>query len=288
MRYFRLIFLCIYLLHLAACSPIAAVGMLGSTIAKTVENSQENDNTVPARTRTQQAYDRQEIAEANLNLGIAYMQQGQYQQALDKLNRARIAQPNYSPTYNALGVLYQRLGEHEEAEKYYKHAIKLDPMDSNAFNNYGQFLCQSGRVDDAENAFMESAGNPLYPTPEIAITNAGICALNHGRTDVAEDYFKKALVKNSRFSPALIQMAELTYKRGEYLQARGLLNSYLMDNRHNSKTLWLGIRIERELGDKNALSSYTMLLRNQFAGSKEAELLKQSETGNQQSVTSQF
>lgn len=281
MRYFRLISLSIYLPYLAACSPIAAVGMLGSTIAKTVDNAQENDNPSSVRTtRSQQAYDRQEIAEANLNLGIAYMQQGQYQQALDKLNRARIAQPDYSPTYNAIGVLYQRLGEHEEAEKYYQYAIKLNPMDSDALNNYGQFLCQMGRMDDAENAFMESAGNPFYPTPEIAITNAGICALNNGKADIAEQYFNKALGKNPRFSPALIQMSEISYNRGEYLQARQFLNSYLVENRHNSKSLWLGIRIERELGDKNALSSYTLLLRNQFAESKEAVLLKQSEARN--------
>jgi type IV pilus assembly protein PilF len=269
-------------LQLAACSPMAAVGMLGSTIAKTVENVQENENPSPVRnTRpAHDQYDRQAIAEANLNLGIAYMQEGQYQQALDKLNRARIAQPDYSPTYNTLGVLYQRLGEHEEAEKYYRHAIKLAPSDSTALNNYGQFLCQQGRYEEAEKAFLESAGNPLYPTPEISITNAGICALKHGHADMAEQYFTQALARNSRFAPALLQMAELTCNRGEYLPARGYLQRYLADNKHNSKSLWLGIRIERELGDKNALSSYTLLLRNRFADSKEAALLKQSEASN--------
>jgi type IV pilus assembly protein PilF len=281
MRYFRLIVVLFCLLHLGACSPIAAVGMLGSTIAKTAENTQESNDTFPTHVnRSPQTYDRQEIAEANLNLGVAYMQQGHYQQALDKLNRARIAKPDYSPAYNALGVLYQRLGEHEEAEKFYKHAIKLDPMDSDALNNYGQFLCKQNRIDEAEQAFMESAGNPLYPTPEIAITNAGICLQNEGHIDVAENYFRKALDKNPRFSPALIQMAEIAYDRRDYLQARELLRSYLVENRHNSRTLWLGIRIERELGDKNVLSSYTLLLRNRFADSKEAALLKQSEASN--------
>jgi len=38
----------------------------------------------------------------------------------------------------------------------------------------------------------------------------------------------------------------------------------------------LGIRIERELGDKNAVSSYELLLRNQFSESEEAKLLSQA------------
>ena len=280
MRFIRHTIIFITILQLAACSPIAAVGMLGSTIAKTVENSQEGNTSMPVRRSEPGEYDRQAIAEANLNLGIAYMQQGQYQQALDKLNRARIAQPDYSPTYNTLGVLYQRLGEPGEAEKYYQHAIKLNPMDSAALNNYGQFLCQQGRFEDAEKSFMESAGNPLYPTPEISITNAGICALNNGKADIAEEYFNQALTKNPRFAPALIQLSEISYNRGEYEKARNYLQRYLVDNRHNPKSLWLGIRIERELGDKNVLSSYTLLLRNQFADSKEAALLKQSEAQN--------
>jgi type IV pilus assembly protein PilF len=281
MRYFRLTLILACVLQLAACSPVAAIGMGVSTIARTIENASENNSSSPTSvTHSTQTYDRQAIAEANLNLGIAYIQQGQYQQALDKLNRARIAQPDYAPTYNTLGVLYQRLGENAEAEKYYQHAIKLNPMDSAALNNYGQFLCQSNRFDEAEKTFMESASNPLYPTPEIAITNAGTCALNNDRPDLAEGYFKQALDRNPRIAPALFQMAELSYNRGEYLPARGFLQRYLEDNKHTSRSLWLGIRIERELGNKNAVSSYALLLRNQFSDTKEAELLNQTEARN--------
>lgn len=278
MQYFRLLLVLLCMLQLTACGPAAAIGMAASTVARTVENSFENDDSgSTAVTHTTQEYDRQAIAEANLNLGVAYMQQGQYQLALDKLNRARIAQPDYSPTYNTLGVLYQHLGENAEAEKNYQHAIKLNPTDSAALNNYGQFLCQNGRFDEAEKIFLESASNPLYPTPEIAITNAGTCALSNGQPDLAEEYFKQALDRNPKVAPALFQMAELSYDQGEYLSARGFLQRYLVDNQHTSRSLWLGIRIERELGDKNAVSSYELLLRNRFSDSEEAELLKQSD-----------
>ena len=75
--------------------------------------------------------------------------------------------------------------------------------------------------------------------------------------------------------PVLIQMSELSYEQGKLMSARGYLSQYLEFNRQSAKSLWLGIRIERGLGDKNAVSSYELLLRNQFSKSKEAKLLSQ-------------
>ena len=263
-------------LHIAACSPIGAIGMLGSTLMKTAANAENPDSTVTEYPVVRQEYDREEIAVANLNLGIAYMQQGHYQLALDKLTRARIAKPDLAATYNALGLLYQRVGETEKAEAHFKHALKLDPEDSGAMNNYGLFLCQSERYEEADQVFFESAANPLYSTPEVALANAGTCAMKNGKPDMAENYFKQALNKNPAIGPALTQLAEISYDRGEYMAARDYLNRYLAGKDHTPKTLWLGIRIERELGDKDALASYELLLRNKFSDSKEAQLLEQS------------
>ena len=265
------------LLHISGCSPVSVAGMLGSTLIKTAMNSSENDDaTVTQYPVVHQQYDREEIAVANLNLGIAYMQQGKYQLALDKLNRAQIAKPDFAPTYNVLGLLYQRVGETEKAETHFKHSLKLDPDDSGTLNNYGLFLCQNGRYEEADKVFIQSAANPLYATPEIAISNAGTCALNNGQPDVAEDYFNQALTRNPAIGPALIQMAEISYTRSDYISARDYLHRYLSNSKHTPKTLWLGIRIERELGDKNALASYELLLRNKFSDSAEARLLEES------------
>ncbi len=216
------------------------------------------------------------VAEANLNLGIEYMKRGHYEKALEKLKRAEIADPGYSATQNALGLLYQRLGELGQAEQYFKRAISLNPGDYLTLNNYGLFLCQSGRYAEAEETLLKAANNPLYETPEIAISNAGTCALQNERPDVAEGYFRDALKRNPRIPAALIQMSELSYKQGKFLQARGYLQRYLAVASHTPKTLWLGINIEQVLGDKNTLASYEILLKNKFPDSEETRLLLQS------------
>ncbi|OGT65854.1 MAG: type IV pilus biogenesis/stability protein PilW [Gammaproteobacteria bacterium RIFCSPLOWO2_02_FULL_47_50] len=217
-----------------------------------------------------------EVAEANLNLGVAYMQRGDYEKALDKLNKALAADTRHTPTYNALGLLYQKLGKPEQAEQYFKQALSINQNDAHTLNNYGQFLCDEGRYDQAQEAFLKAASNPLYEVPEIPITNAGTCALENNQPDMAEQHFRNALDKNPKVPVALIQMSQLSYDQGNYLSARGYLQRYLEVAKHTAHSLWLGIQIEQNLGDKNTLSSYALLLKNNFPNSREAGLLLES------------
>ena len=58
------------------------------------------------------------------------------------------------------------------------------------------FLCRQNRWSDAEPYFKRAADNPHYTTPEIALANAGVCALNAGDREKAEENFRAALTKN--------------------------------------------------------------------------------------------
>ena len=218
-----------------------------------------------------------EAARANLSLGIEYMNRGEYERSLEKLDRARAADPGYSGTYNAYGLLYQLLERNNEAEKHFQKALKLNPRDSDTMNNYGRLLCEMGRSEEAERTFLKAANNPLYSTPEIAITNAGICANRNNRPLEAEKHFRNALEINKKIPTALLQMSQLSFNTANFLSARGYLQRYLDVSRHTPASLWLGIQIEREMGDKDALSSYILSLRNNFPDSNETSLLVASE-----------
>lgn len=224
------------------------------------------------------ATDTHDAVIANINLGVEYMRQGNYEKALDKLERARLIDPGYFGTYNYLGLLYQRLDQIEDAEKSFKKAISLNDQDSGTLNSYGQFLCQNNRREKAEEMFLRAANNPLYETPEIPITNAGLCTLLAGNKESAEKYFRQSLELNPKLPDALIRMSQLSYDKKKYLSARGYFQRYLEMGKHTASTLWLGIRIEEALGDKDTVSSYALLLRNNFPDSKEAEMLRNTGT----------
>jgi len=217
-----------------------------------------------------------DVATANLNLGIAYLKQGEYESALEKLERARAADPGYSGTYNVIGLLYQQIDQPEKAEKNFKKALSLNSNDSSTLNNYGNFLCQQNRLEEAQDTFLKAAENPLYQTPEIAITNNGLCLYSNQKKDEAKEYFQQALQINPQVPQALIKMSELALDDFNYLSARAFLQRFQQVSRHTARSLWLGIQIERELGDKDAVSSYALLLKNSFPDSDEAAILHES------------
>lgn len=217
-----------------------------------------------------------EVARANLDLGIAYMREGEYEKALVKLERAREADPGYPPIYNVLGLLNQQLGDNNDAEVNFKKALSLNKNDSETLNNYGRFLCQTGRPQEAEEAFLKAVNNPLYDSPETALTNAGVCTFNNGDKEKGEAYLRRALQMNARVPLALLLMSEISYNRDDSLSARGYMQRYQAVARHTPRSLWLGIQIEQGLGNDDAVSSYALLLRNQFPDSPEAEQLRQA------------
>jgi type IV pilus assembly protein PilF len=72
---------------------------------------------------------------------------------------------------------------------------------------------------------------------------------------------------------ALYQMAEITYTRGNYGEAKNYLNRLTKVAPASAEVLWLGVRVERRLGDRNSEASYALQLRNKFPGSTEAQAL---------------
>lgn len=216
-------------------------------------------------------------AEINTQLGIIFMQQGKRDLALKKFKQALRQDPDFANAHNAIGILYQELGETRLAGEHYKEAVRLDPKDSDFQNNYGQFLCAHHDIERAERHFEAALKNPLYKTPEDAYTNAGLCALRMSDQAKAESYFRNALRANPKFPIALREMARLNYHQGHYLNARAYLQRYMAVAPQTPDTLWLGIRIERKLGDQNAVASYSLLLKNKFPDSEQTRKLLKSE-----------
>lgn len=208
--------------------------------------------------------DRIRAADANTQLGIAYLRRGDLQQALRKLQKAIEQDENSSSAHMAIAVVYERLDEPDLAQTHYRRALSLDPENSPAANNYARFLCGRGRLERALELFDRAAANPLYENPAIPVSNAGICLHDAGEYDRAEDYLLRALKMEPTFAPALLHMADIRYREEQYLSARAYYQRYLEVAEQNAESAWLGVRIEHQLGDKDALASYALLLKGKF------------------------
>ena len=211
----------------------------------------------------------------NTELGLAYLKERDLELALIKLTKAVEQDPKNAKAQAAIAVVYENMGRADKADGHYIRSVELDPSDSYARNAYAVFLCRKGEVDVAMKHFDAAVDNPLYPQPEVALTNAGQC-LRARDPALAEKYLRAALRRNPQFAQALFQMSRISFEQGNALSARGYLQRYQAVAKPTPQTLWLGIQVERELGDRNAVASYSQLLQGEYPDSEEARLLLES------------
>lgn len=219
----------------------------------------------------------EEAALANLQLGAAYLRKGDYEAALDKLQKAVDQNPELAPAHSTLALAFERMGMAGEAERHYREAIRLTQDDASIDNAYGAYLCRQGDYREAEEYFLKAAQNPRYRTPEAAWYNAGTCALREDDFERGEAHFRRALSINARYADALWQMAQLSFELDRALQSRAFLQRLSDTTRLPANALWLAHRVELKLGDRRAAARYAQSLKTDFPDSRETALLLERE-----------
>lgn len=228
-------------------------------------------------TEVREGVDPEKAAEANATLGVRYMLQGNNEVALEKLKRSLEFDDEYAPAHHYLAELYRRLDRPEEADKHFRQAIRYqDPPDSALFNNYGAFLCSNGRPDEGEKQFLKVLDNPVYPRPDQVYENLGLCAEGKPDLEKAEQYLRKALAQNPRLPKSLLAMARISHAAGNHLSTRAYLQRFHAEVQHTPESLWLGIQTERELGGKDAVASYALMLKSRYPEAEETRLYLES------------
>ncbi|MGD2166576.1 MAG: type IV pilus biogenesis/stability protein PilW [Gammaproteobacteria bacterium] len=208
----------------------------------------------------------EEAARANLTLGIAYVRERSYELAIEALTRALSINPRLADAHSTIAIAYDQLGDVELAEEHYRRATELERDNAVAANSYAVFLCRRGRWSDAEPYFRRAVENPRYPTPDVALTNAGICARNAGDEAAAEQFFREALTRNNTSANALAAMMDLSFSQGNYLRARAFMQRYLESQPPTAQVLTMCVEIETELGNEADADDCRRTLSERFPG----------------------
>ncbi len=221
-----------------------------------------------------------EAAQYNMDLGISYLRQGDLKTAQAKLEKAVSQDGSLAAAFSALGLVYERMGDMPAAENNYRKGLSLAPGDPDALNAMAAFLClQKQEPGEAMRYFDKALAVPESRSKSnkaMLYTNAGLCAK---RIDLerAEGYLRNALVADPGYREPLLQLADVSFGRGHYLQARAFLERYLTGSRATPDALWLGYRIETALGEGAAASSYGERLRKEFPTAVETAGLLETE-----------
>jgi type IV pilus assembly protein PilF len=229
----------------------------------------------PAHAQERAASEDPDVTAARFNaqLGIEYLRANNVTAAQEKIEKALQQNPREPAVHTAAALLYERLREPRKADSHYARALRLDSDNPEMQNNYAVFLCRSGEQAKGRKLFEKAATNPRYRTPEIAYSNAGVCARSAKDLASAEKNFRQALAARPTMPDALLQMADISFERGNGLQARAFLQRYFQATAATPDALLLGVRVEQSLGDTAAANEYAARLKKSFPASEQARQL---------------
>lgn len=216
-------------------------------------------------------------AEVNAKMGAGYMNQGNYELAMSKLSKALRFDDENLHANHYMAELYRRLGEMDKAEDYFQRALELDENNATLLNNYGVFLCQKDKYQQAEKYFDKVLMDPLYKGKAKVYENLGLCAKFKGNLAESEKHFRRALTMNPKLAKSLLSLAQLKFDQRNKVSAYSYFQQFSKLSRQSPESLWLGVLLEKERGNRSGMASYALRLKNQFPHSKEAELLAKLE-----------
>ncbi len=195
-------------------------------------------------------------------LGAGYLAKNNYEKAMLKLRKAISLNAENAIAYSYMGVLYWHLEQSQLADKNFRISRKISPYNAAINHNFASFLCSEKRYKEANTLFNKVFSNPLYDRLSSAYQISADCDLTINELHNAEKKYKKSLNLDKTNVLAMLGMAKLYYKRNNLKISQYYFDRFDKLSKHSADSLWLGINIQRKLGDKNKLSSYILELKN--------------------------
>lgn len=209
-------------------------------------------------------------ARIRLELAVGYFEQGQTTIALDELKQSLAADPKYAEAYSLRGLIYMRLDDYRFAEESFKRALTLSPQDPNVLHNLGWLVCQQARYPEAQQYFSQALANPQYRERAKTYRAQGLCQVRAGQGAQGEASLLKSYEFDAGNPVTAYNLASLLFQRGDFVRAlfyvRRLNNSELA----NAESLWLGIKVERRLENRDAMHQLAAQLTKRFSQSPQA------------------
>ncbi|MGQ2999084.1 MULTISPECIES: type IV pilus biogenesis/stability protein PilW [unclassified Variovorax] len=209
-------------------------------------------------------------ARLRMELAAGYFEHGQNTVALDEIKQALNADPSYADAFALRGLVYMRMEDAGLAEDSFRRALALNPRDGNTRHNYGWLLCQQNRYRDAAQQFTEALATPAYTERAKTLMTQGLCEMRAGQPVEAERSLQAAYEIDAGNPVVGFNLASLLAKRGEWSRAQFYVRRVNNGPSANAETLWLGIKIERSLNNREAVAQLGGQLQRRFPQSREA------------------
>jgi type IV pilus assembly protein PilF len=248
---------------------VALAVLSACTSTTTVTTSTAGSDGLPARAGTEPG-DAQRRAQVRLELAGLYLARGQASTALDEVNVAIAAKPDLAEAYSLRGLIHASLGEAQLANADFERALKLNPRDGSTMHNHGWFLCQQGRYDEGNAQFERALAQPQYREITRTLLAQGVCQARAGQWAQADRTLSRCYELDPTNPVAAYNLSEVLLRRGELVRALYYVQRInAQPDQTSAQSLWLAARIERRLGNVDAVQAYGRQLQERFPQSTE-------------------
>ena len=156
--------------------------------------------------------------------GVQHFQQGNYQLAADRFQKAIATNPgsasgyyNLASSLHKTGTLYKRPNDLVQAEQLYNQCLERDPNHAECHRGLAVLLSETNRQQQAASLLHNwSAKNPEAADPKIEV--ARLCE-EYGQVDQAKTHLVQALAGDPHNARALTALGRLRDHEGDHAQA---------------------------------------------------------------------
>ena len=205
-----------------------------------------------------------------LRLAVLYFTDGKFTVALDEVKQAIAADPSWFEAYNMRGLIYRRLGDNAMAESSFQKALALNPVSADVKHNYAVFLCDQRRSTEALKLFASALDTVGYGRRANTWAAQGACQVSMGQASEAETSFLRSYELDAANPVTGYNLALLLYQREDFVRSQFYIRRLNNGELANAESLWLGIKVERRLGNRDAVAQLAGQLKKRFPQSVEA------------------
>ena len=247
-----------------ACLVFMAAVFLSGCAANAINTSMNSDLVTDS-----DEPDTRKRARLRLELAVAYFDKGQTTDALDHLKQSIAADPNLFEAYNLRGLIYMRLNDVPLAEESFRRALAINPKAASIQHNYGWLLCQQARLPEAVQLFGSALANPNYGDRAKTWMAQGLCQQKYAQNADAEASFVRSYELDAGNPITAYNLSLLLYQRADFVRAQFYVRRLNNSELANAESLWLGIKVERRMDNRDATMQLGAQLKKRFPQSRE-------------------
>lgn len=254
------------LVGLGASTVLAAVMSLSGCASAGASGAEVEKDTISSSGET----DVRRRARIRLELAANYLQRGQASVALEETRQALATDPTFTDAYHLRGLIYMQMNDLNLAEENLLKAQGMRPSDPDIMHNLGWLACQKQQYAQAEHMFDKALAVPTYMDRSKTMMSKGVCLVRSGKPEEAEPILQKAYEFDAANPIIGYELAQLKYNKGDARRAQFYIRRVNNGSFASAESLWLGIKIERSLGDQASVRQLAGQLHKRFPDSKQS------------------